>query len=117
MGTPEPHDLRRAKCAACAVHMRARRELCGPGPGALLDTRRACGAERACTFSFAQACGHGSFLFLALSYLATDVVWLRALAVAAQCAMMLFNFFHPHGRVLWLPLRYTRRALRARSGM
>jgi len=31
--------------------------------------------------ALAQACGHCSFFFLALSYLASDVVWLRAIAV------------------------------------
>jgi hypothetical protein len=32
---------------------------------------------------------------------------LRIIAVAGSSAMLVFTYFHPHGRVLWLPFKWN----------
>jgi hypothetical protein len=32
---------------------------------------------------------------------------LRLIAVSGSAAMLVFSYFHPHGRVLWLPFKWN----------
>jgi hypothetical protein len=36
-----------------------------------------------------------------------DFLELRIIAVAGSAAMLFFTYFHPHGRVLWLPFKWN----------
>lgn len=36
-----------------------------------------------------------------------DFLELRIIAVAGSTAMLFFTYFHPHGRVLWLPFKWN----------
>ena len=58
-------------------------------------------------FTLAEALGHTSFVLVALSYSIDDVLWLRVTAVTGSTAMLAFTYFHPHGKVLWLPFRWN----------
>eukprot|EP00934_Nitzschia_sp_Nitz4_P005810 Nitzschia sp. Nitz4//scaffold74_size92883//21355//22356//NITZ4_004817-RA/size92883-processed-gene-0.80-mRNA-1//-1//CDS//3329557577//5800//frame0 len=51
--------------------------------------------------------GHGSFILVAISYSLDDFIQLRLLAIAGSFAMLIFNYFHPHGRVLWLSFKWN----------
>lgn len=51
--------------------------------------------------------GHSSFILVAISYAVDDFLQLRILAVAGSTAMLVFTYFHPHGRVLWLPFKWN----------
>jgi CRP-like cAMP-binding protein len=62
---------------------------------------------RTIQLSLSELCGHLSFAFMSVSYLVSDILWLRASAIAAGSAMIAFNYWHPHGRPLWLPLRWN----------
>lgn len=44
---------------------------------------------------------------VAVSYATDDFLLLRAIAVAGSSFMMVFAYFHPHGRVLWLPFQWN----------
>lgn len=44
---------------------------------------------------------------MALSYAVDDFLMLRIIAVAGSTSMLLFTYFHPHGRVLWLPFKWN----------
>jgi CRP-like cAMP-binding protein len=59
------------------------------------------------TITFSEALGHMSFILVALSYYAEDFVELRIMAVAGSTCMLFFTFFHPHGRILWLPFKWN----------
>lgn len=59
------------------------------------------------TFTLAEAFGHSSFVLVAFSYAVDDFLMLRMIAVAGSSAMLLFAYFHPHGRVLWLPFKWN----------
>lgn len=59
------------------------------------------------TFTFSECFGHSSFLLVAISYAVDDFEHLRLLAVAGSSAMLVFAYFHPHGRVLWLPFKWN----------
>lgn len=45
--------------------------------------------------------------FSAASYATDDFLLLRSMAVAGSSAMLVFTYHHPHGRVLWLPLKWN----------
>jgi CRP-like cAMP-binding protein len=62
--------------------------------------------ERA-TISLSECFGHASFILVAISYAVDDFVQLRLLAIAGSSAMLVFTYFHPHGRVLWLPFKWN----------
>jgi CRP-like cAMP-binding protein len=62
--------------------------------------------ERA-TISLSECFGHGSFILVAISYAVDDFVQLRLIAIAGSSAMLVFAYFHPHGRVLWLPFKWN----------
>jgi len=58
-------------------------------------------------FSMSEIAGHLSFIFLAISFGLKDMFWLRILALCAGISMMCFNFWHPHGKVQWLPFKWN----------
>jgi hypothetical protein len=59
------------------------------------------------SFTFSELFGHGSFILVAASYATDDFLHLRIMAVMGAGSMLLFTYFHPHGRVLWLPLKWN----------
>ena len=46
-------------------------------------------------------------MLVAASYATDDFLYLRIAAVAGSSAMLVFTYFHPHGRVLWLPFQWN----------
>jgi CRP-like cAMP-binding protein len=59
------------------------------------------------TISYSEIFGHASFVLVAVSYAVDDFIQLRLLAIAGSTAMLVFTYFHPHGKVLWLPFRWN----------
>jgi len=59
------------------------------------------------SITLSEACGHSSFLLVAISYAVDDFLQLRMIAVAGSAVMLCFTYFHPYGRVLWLPLKWN----------
>lgn len=59
------------------------------------------------SITFSELFGHGSFILVAASYAVDDFLWLRIIAVAGSTSMLFFTYFHPHGRVLWLPFKWN----------
>mmetsp|Transcript_27466 Transcript_27466/g.45067 ORF Transcript_27466/g.45067 Transcript_27466/m.45067 type:complete len:540 (-) Transcript_27466:545-2164(-) len=59
------------------------------------------------SFTLSECFGHSSFIFVAASYLTQDFLELRIMAVLGSTSMLFFTYFHPHGRVLWLPLKWN----------
>jgi CRP-like cAMP-binding protein len=59
------------------------------------------------TITLSEICGHSSFLLVAMSYAVDDFLTLRMVAVAGSTVMLFFTYWHPHGRVLWLPLKWN----------
>lgn len=57
--------------------------------------------------SYSECCGHASFVLVAVSYAVDDFLLLRMIAVAGSTSMLFFTYFHPHGRVLWLPFKWN----------
>jgi len=57
--------------------------------------------------TLSEVFGHGAFILVATSYAVDDFVMLRAIAVLGSSSMLVFTYFHPHGRVLWLPFRWN----------
>ena len=46
-------------------------------------------------------------IIVAASYYSQDFLELRIMAVLGSTSMLFFTYFHPHGRVLWLPLKWN----------
>mmetsp|Transcript_12619 Transcript_12619/g.23660 ORF Transcript_12619/g.23660 Transcript_12619/m.23660 type:complete len:479 (-) Transcript_12619:183-1619(-) len=59
------------------------------------------------TLTFSECFGHMSFVLVAASYATDDFLYLRMMAVAGSSAMLVFTYFHPHGRILWLPFQWN----------
>jgi CRP-like cAMP-binding protein len=59
------------------------------------------------TTTISEVFGHSSFLLVAISYAVDDFVQLRLIAIGGSSAMLVFTYFHPHGRVLWLPFKWN----------
>jgi hypothetical protein len=59
------------------------------------------------TATLSEFFGHSSFILVAISYAVDDFLNLRIIAVAGSSVMLLFTYFHPHGRVLWLPFKWN----------
>lgn len=59
------------------------------------------------TFAYSEVFGHASFCLVAISYAVDDFLQLRLLAIFGSTAMLVFTYFHPHGKVLWLPFRWN----------
>jgi len=51
--------------------------------------------------------GHGAFLTLALSFSFQDILSLRLCSLLSGISMAIFNFYHPNGKPLYLPLRWN----------
>lgn len=64
-------------------------------------------SPRKYSFNLSECFGHFSFVLVAASYATDDFTLLRVIAVAGSSFMMVFTYFHPHGRVLWLPLKWN----------
>jgi CRP-like cAMP-binding protein len=58
-------------------------------------------------FTASECFGHASFVLVAASYAVDDFLLLRIIAVAGSTSMLFFAYFHPHGRVLWLPFKWN----------
>ena len=58
------------------------------------------------SITLAEVAGHASFCLVALSYSIDDMLWLRCTAVAGSACCLVFSYFHPFGKVLWLPFRW-----------
>lgn len=59
------------------------------------------------TTTLSEVLGHSSFILVAASYAMDDFLQLRIVAVAGSSAMLFFTYFHPYGRVLWLPFKWN----------
>lgn len=59
------------------------------------------------SFTYSEIFGHASFILVAASYATDDFLHLRIMAVMGAGSMVFFSYFHPHGRVLWLPLKWN----------
>jgi CRP-like cAMP-binding protein len=57
--------------------------------------------------TLSEVFGHASFLVVATSYAVDDFLMLRIIAVIGSTSMLVFTYFHPHGRVLWLPFKWN----------
>ena len=57
--------------------------------------------------TLAEVFGHSAFILMAFSYAEDDFLRLRIIAVAGSSAMLVFSYFHPYGRVLWLPFKWN----------
>merc|ERR1712038_1976780 len=64
-------------------------------------------SSRRVPFTISELLGHGSFVLVAASYATDDFLVLRCIAVAGSGCMLFFTYFHPHGRVLWLPFKWN----------
>lgn len=59
------------------------------------------------SLTLSECFGHASFILVACSYAYDDFFMLRIIAVAGSTSMLFFTYFHPHGKVLWLPFRWN----------
>jgi CRP-like cAMP-binding protein len=59
------------------------------------------------TTTYSECFGHASFILVAISYYTDDFLTLRTVAIAGSSVMLVFTYFHPHGRVLWLPFKWN----------
>ena len=59
------------------------------------------------SYTYSELFGHASFILVAASYSVDDFLGLRIIAVAGSTSMLFFTYFHPHGRVLWLPFQWN----------
>jgi len=57
--------------------------------------------------SISELFGHGAFLTLALSFSFQDILSLRLCSLLSGISMAVFNFYHPNGKPLYLPLRWN----------
>ncbi len=64
-------------------------------------------SPRTFSYTISECFGHASFILVAISYATDDFLLLRIIAVAGSTSMLFFTYFHPHGRVLWLPLQWN----------
>lgn len=51
--------------------------------------------------------GHAAFALSGLSFLVTDILWLRGIASLSCVLAICFNWFHPVGKTLWLPVYWN----------
>ena len=56
-------------------------------------------------YTFTNICGHGAFLYLALSYLETDFWNLRLYATGGIILSMFFQYYRP--QPLWIPIKWN----------
>ena len=53
--------------------------------------------------SVSEIFGHSAFLLAGTAFLDPDILNLRILSVGSGCATLVFTYFHPVGKPLWLP--------------
>lgn len=51
--------------------------------------------------------GHVANVATCISFLVSDVLWLRVLATTANIFTILFSYYNPVGQPLWLPLQWS----------
>jgi len=73
-------------------------------PRRFLRVRR---ADNEGGMSLSEWFGHASFLALALSFSFQDILYLRLCSLLSGISMAVFNFYHPHGKPLFLPFRWN----------
>ena len=83
------------------------RELISKIEGRLMNRIEVKVAGKKTTISLAEILGHTSFALVALSYSTSNELALRSIAVTGSTSMLFFTYFHPHGKVLWLPFRWN----------
>lgn len=66
-------------------------------------------------FNFSNICGHGAFLFLAVSYQETEFVRLRLFACSGIVLNILFQYYRPIP--LWIPIKWNALFLLINVGM
>lgn len=54
-----------------------------------------------------EAFGHAAFMLAGTAFLEPDILSLRAISIAAGGATLVFTYFHPTGRPLWLPFGWN----------
>jgi len=64
-------------------------------------------SPRISSTTISEVFGHSSFILVAMSYAVEDFMHLRLIAIAGSSAMLVFTYFHPHGRILWLPFKWN----------
>ena len=57
--------------------------------------------------TLAELSGHASFIFLGGAFVFQDILYLRVTALIAGTTMAIFNFWHPYGRINWLPFQWN----------
>jgi len=57
--------------------------------------------------SLSEYFGHVAFLALALSFSFQDILSLRLCSLLSGISMAFFNYYHPHGKPLFLPFRWN----------
>jgi len=51
--------------------------------------------------------GNAAFGMTAVAFAVSDVLWLRILAILSNMFTILFNYWHPVGQTLWLPIKWN----------
>mmetsp|Transcript_34295 Transcript_34295/g.50422 ORF Transcript_34295/g.50422 Transcript_34295/m.50422 type:complete len:437 (-) Transcript_34295:294-1604(-) len=59
------------------------------------------------TITISEIFGHSAFFLTFVSFAVDDFLTLRAVAIVASSSLILFSYFHPYGRPLWLPLKWN----------
>ena len=54
-----------------------------------------------------EAFGHAAFMLAGTAFLEPDILYLRAISIVAGGATLVFTYFHPTGRPLWLPFGWN----------
>ena len=57
--------------------------------------------------SISEVFGHSAFALAGTAFLDADVLNLRILSVASGAATLVFTYFHPVGKPLWLPFMWN----------
>ena len=57
--------------------------------------------------SVSEAFGHSAFVLAGTAFLDPNILNLRLLSVAAGGCTLVFSYYHPVGRPLWLPLGWN----------
>ena len=66
--------------------------------------------------SVSELFGHAAFALAGLSFLDPDILNLRLLSVASGGATLVFTYFHPVGKPLWLPFMWNALFMAINSG-
>ena len=66
--------------------------------------------------SISEVFGHSAFALAGTAFLDADVLNLRILSVASGAATLVFTYFHPVGKPLWLPFMWNALFMAINSG-